>query len=39
MEIEMDLYNKLLQVGIMRANPRIKQIFDKKKTLIDAETA
>ncbi len=39
MEIEMDLYNKLLKVGILRANPRTKQIFDKKKTILDSDTA
>jgi hypothetical protein len=35
----MELYNKLLKVGIVRANPRTKHIFDRKKTVIDADTA
>ena len=35
----MDLYNKLLKCGIFRANPKAKTNFEKKKTLLDAETS
>lgn len=35
----MEIYNKLLKCGIFRANPQIKMNFEKKKTLLDAETS
>ena len=35
----MELYNKLLKCGIFRASPRVKTNFEKKKTLLDPETA
>jgi len=35
----MDLYNKLLKCGIFRANPRVKNNFEKKKTLLDPDTS
>ncbi len=38
-EIDMELYNKLLKCGIFRASPRVKTNFEKKKTLLDPETA
>lgn len=38
MEIDMELYNKLLKCGIFRANPKVKMNFEKKKTLLDLET-
>ncbi len=38
MEIDMDLYNKLLKCGIFRAGPNIKAFNDRKKVLLDQDT-
>jgi hypothetical protein len=38
LEIDMELYNKLLKCGIFRAGPNIKHIHDRKKVLLDIES-
>ncbi len=38
MEIDLDLYNKLLKCGIFRASPNTKILNDKKKAVIDKDT-
>ena len=38
LEVDMDLYNKLLKSGVIRANPNVKINFEKKKALLDLET-
>lgn len=37
-EIDLDLYNKLLKCGIFRANPKTKTIHERKKVMLDMET-
>lgn len=37
-EIDLELYNKLLKCGIIRANTRAKINYEKKKMLLDPET-
>ena len=34
-EIELDLFNRLLKTGVIRANPSIKTLHEKKKVLLD----
>jgi len=31
MEIDLDLYNKLLKCAIFRASPKARTLYDKKK--------
>ena len=38
MEIDLELYNKLLKCGIFRASPNTKTLHDKKKAVIDKDT-
>ncbi len=38
MEIDLDLYNKLLKCAIFRASPKTRTIYDKKKVQLDADT-
>lgn len=37
-EIDIELYNKLLKCGIFRANPKTKTIHERKKVMLDSET-
>ena len=34
-EIELDLFNRLLKTGVIRANPNIKTLHEKKLVLLD----
>ena len=34
-EIDLDLFNRLLKTGVLKANPSIKTMHDKKKVLLD----
>lgn len=34
-EIEIDLFNRLLKTGVMKASPMIKTLHDKKKVVLD----
>jgi hypothetical protein len=37
-EIDQDLYNKLLKSAIIRANPKVRILYDKKKVVLDPDT-
>ena len=39
MEIDLDLYNKLLKCGTFRASPNTKVMHEKKKVIMDKDTA
>lgn len=38
LEIDLELYNKLLRCGIFRASPKVKTLHDKKKVTLDNDT-
>ena len=35
----MEIYNKLLKCGIFKTSPKVKMNFEKKKAILDNETA
>jgi hypothetical protein len=38
MEIDMDLYNKLLKCAVFRASPKTRLLYEKKKAALDQDT-
>lgn len=37
-EIEIELFNRLLKTGIIRASPNIKTLHDRKIVILDAQS-
>ena len=38
-EVELQLFNRLLKVGIIRASPNIKPLYDQQKVQLDPATS